>query len=221
MLPRLQVARAQTRRQFLKNCQTGIGSLALASLLNRASHATGRDNPMSPVPPHFLPKAKKVIYLHMSGAPPQHDLFDYKPKLNELHLQPCPESLLTGQRFAFIKGHPKLLGTPYKFKRYGQTGTWVSELMPHLSELVDELAFVKSMNTDQFNHAPAELFLYTGSPRNGGAAMGSWITASAPRTKTCRASSCSSAAAPIQPAEKRCGVRDFFRPSIKAFSVAR
>jgi hypothetical protein len=172
----LQLARAQTRRQFLKNCQTGLGALALASLLRRDGRAAPAANPMAPRPPQFPAKAKSVIYLHMSGAPPQHELFDYKPKLIEHHLQPCPDELLKGQRFPFIKGHPKLLGTPYKFKRYGQSGAWVSELLPHFSKLVDEVAFVKSMHTDQFNHAPAELFLYTGSPRAGGAAMGSWIT---------------------------------------------
>src|SRR5712691_4945514 len=172
-----QLARAQTRRQFLKNCQTGLGAIALSSLLQpngRASTATA--NPMTPRPAHFAAKVKSVIYLHMSGAPPQHELFDYKPKLVELHMKPCPDELLKGQRFPFIKGHPQLLGTPYKFKQHGKGGAWVSELLPHLSGCVDDVAFIKSMHTDQFNHAPAELFLYTGSPRNGGAAMGSWIT---------------------------------------------
>jgi hypothetical protein len=112
----------------------------------------------------------------MSGAPPQQELFDYKPKLVEHHLQPCPDELLKNQRFAFIQGHPKLLGTPYKFKQHGQSGAWVSELLPNVARCVDDVAFIKSMSTDQFNHAPAELFLYTGSPRNGGAGMGSWVT---------------------------------------------
>src|SRR5262245_32046677 len=172
------IALAQTRRQFMKNCQTGIGALALGTFLERDGRGStsASSNPLTPRAPHFTPKAKNVIYLHMSGAPPQHDLFDYKPKLNELHMQPCPDSLLKNQRFAFIKGHPKLLGSPYKFKQHGQSGAWVSELLPNVAGLADDLAFVKSMWTDQFNHAPAELFLYTGSPRNGGAAMGSWIT---------------------------------------------
>jgi hypothetical protein len=175
----LQRARFQTRRQFLKACHTGLGAVALASLLDRdgrAATSATPANPMTPRQPHFPAKAKHVIYLHMSGAPPQHDLFDYKPKLVELHMKPCPEELLKGQRFAFIKGRPNLLGSPYKFKRQGKCGAWVSELLPHFGQMVDHVAFLKAMYTDQFNHAPAELFLYTGSPRAGGAAMGSWAT---------------------------------------------
>jgi hypothetical protein len=175
-----QLARAQTRRQFLKNCQTGIGGLALASLLAGDGHGAESSlasaNPMKPRQPHFAGKVRNIIYLHMSGAPPQHELFDYKPKLIQHHMQPCPDELLENQRFPFIVGHPRLLGTPYQFKQHGKSGAWVSELLPHLSELVDQIAFIKSMNTDQFNHAPAELFLYTGSSRAGEAAMGSWIT---------------------------------------------
>ena len=121
-------------------------------------------------------KVKHVIYLHMSGAPPQLDLFDYKPTLNKHHLQPCPEEYIKNERFAFIKGRPKLLGSPYKFAQHGKSGAWVSELLPNIAKLTDELCFVKSMWTDQFNHAPAELFLFTGTPRFDGAAMGSWIT---------------------------------------------
>jgi Protein of unknown function (DUF1501) len=175
MNPHLLHARALTRRQFLRNCQTGLGALALTQLLAGDGRAES-DNPLAPRPPLFTPKAKHVIYLHMSGAPPQQELFDWKPKLVENHLKPCPDELLKNQRFAFIKGHPKLLGCPYPFKQRGRCGAWVSDLLPHFSGVVDEVAFVKSMWTDQFNHAPAELFLYTGSPRNGGAAMGSWIT---------------------------------------------
>jgi hypothetical protein len=172
----LQLARAQTRRQFLKSA--GAGAIALAELLGReaAARPPAAGNPLAPRPPQFAPKARRVIYLHMSGAPPQHELFDYKPKLVELHMKPCPDELLKNQRFAFIKGQPKLLGTPYQFARCGRSGAWVSELLPHFRGVVDEVAFVKSMYTDQFNHAPAELFLYTGAPRNGGAALGSWIT---------------------------------------------
>src|SRR5262245_5134717 len=173
-----QIARFQTRRHFLLNAASGLGSIAFASLLGeRAQGAPSQpENPLTLKPAPFTPKAKSVIYLHMSGAPPQQELFDYKPKLVEHHMKPCPEDLLKNQRFAFIKGHPKLLGCPYKFVQHGKSGAWVSELLPNMAKCVDDIAFIKSMWTDQFNHAPAELYLYTGSPRNGGAAMGSWIT---------------------------------------------
>jgi hypothetical protein len=182
--PRLAHARAMTRRTFVRRGGLSLGSIALATLLQRDSSAGSQSRspnpqsrgPLAPRKPHFAPQAKNVIYLHMSGAPPQLDLFDYKPKLVELHMQECPKELLENQRFAFIKGTPKLLGTPHKFRQHGRSGAWVTELLPHFSEVVDEVAFVKSMWTDQFNHAPAELFLYTGSSRAGGAAMGSWIT---------------------------------------------
>jgi len=121
-------------------------------------------------------KAKRVIYLHMSGAPPQHDLFDYKPKLNQLNGTPCPREIFQGERFAFIKGTPKLLGSPHKFKRHGKSGAWMSNLLPHLAESVDDIAIVNSMYTDQFNHGPAEMLLFTGNQRAGFASMGSWIT---------------------------------------------
>jgi hypothetical protein len=173
---RQHIARFQTRRHFLQNAATGLGAIALADLLGREAPAVPLDNPLAPRKPHFPAKAKAVIYLHMSGAPPQQDLFDYKPKLVEHHLKPCPKELLENARFAFIKGHPKLLGSPYKFKQHGPAGAWFSELLPHMATCAGDLAFIRSMVTDQFNHAPAELFLYTGSSRNGGAAMGSWIT---------------------------------------------
>jgi len=184
----LQRARAVTRRQFLKHSQTGLGAIALSMLLNGEGRAADRpaksgpgltaaaDNPMVVRPPHFPAKAKRVIYLHMSGGPPQQDLFDYKPTLVKHNMQPCPDELLKNQRFAFIKGHPKLLGTPYKFHQRGESGQSISDLLPHIAEVVDDIAVIRSMHTDQFNHAPAELFIFTGTPRNGGAAMGSWIT---------------------------------------------
>lgn len=175
---RLQAVRAQTRREFLRNSQTGLGAIALASLLQRDGRAAprGAENPTAQRPPHFAPKAKHVIYLHMSGAPPQQDLWDDKPALVKHNMQPCPDELLKNQRFAFIKGHPRLLGSPHKFARHGQSGTSISELLPHTATVIDELAVIRSMHTDQFNHAPAELLIYTGSSRFGGAAMGSWIT---------------------------------------------
>ena len=178
MNPYLRHARLHTRRQFLQTCPAGLGTLALAGLLARDGQAASAPaaNPLAPKKPQFAARAKNVIYLHMSGAPPQQELFDYKPKLVEYNMKPCPDELLKNQRFAFIKGHPKLLGTPYKFAQRGKCGAWVSELLPHLGECVDDLAFLKGMYTDQFNHAPAELFLYTGSSRAGGASLGSWVT---------------------------------------------
>ncbi|MCA9291950.1 MAG: DUF1501 domain-containing protein [Phycisphaerales bacterium] len=166
-----------TRRHFLTQCRVGIGGIALASMLGRDLPALGDvpDATRTFAGPHFAPRAKRVIYLHMAGSPPQQDLFDYKPRLNELNGRPCPDSLLENERFAFIKGHPTILGSPYSFARHGRSGGWVSELMPRLADVVDELVFVRSMYTDQFNHAPAQLFLYTGSPRLGRPSMGSWL----------------------------------------------
>ena len=138
----------------------------------------------------FPAKAKRVIYLHMSGGPPQQDLFDYKPTLVKHNMQPCPDELLKNQRFAFIKGHPKLLGTPYKFHQRGESGQTISDLLPHIGEVVDDIAVIRSMHTDQFNHAPAELFLFTGTPAT---AAPRWARGSptgwARRTRTCPASS--------------------------------
>jgi hypothetical protein len=178
---RLQHAQALTRREFLNRAGVfSLGSMALGSLLGGqklfATSGEALINPLSPKAPPLLGKAKRVIYLSMSGAPPQLDLFDYKPKLNQYHLQECPPELLKGQTFAFIKGTPKLLGSPYKFAQYGQSGGWVSEMMPHFTKIVDDVAVVRSMHTDQFNHAPAELFLYTGNMLAGSASMGSWLT---------------------------------------------
>jgi hypothetical protein len=157
-----------TRRTFLGKGAIGLGALALGQL-GRARAAT------VPGPMHAA-KAKAVIYLHLSGAPSSLELFDYKPKLNELNMQPCPDSLLEGKRFAFIKGVPTLLGSPYTFARAGKRGTWISELLPHTRGIVDDITIIRSMVTDQINHAPAELLVHTGTMRAGGASMGSWVT---------------------------------------------
>lgn len=172
-------AQLNTRRHFLKHCQVGLGAMALSSLLDRpglAQTAGDSMNPLAMRAAQFAPRAKSVIYLHMSGSPPQQELFDWKPKLVEHNMQPCPDELLKNQRFAFIKGHPKLLGTPYKFSQHGASGAWISELLPNIAGISDEMAIIKSMRTDEFNHAPAELFLHTGSARSGGASIGSWVT---------------------------------------------
>ena len=168
----------RTRRQFFRDCGVGVGAMGLASLLNERLFASPvpADDPLAPKKPHFPAKAKSIIYLHMAGAPSTLDLFDYKPKLQELSGQPCPDSYLKGQQFAFIKGHPKLLGTPHKFDKYGKSGQEISEVMPHLQTVADELCIVRSMYTDQFNHAPAQLFVHTGSARLGRPSMGSWLS---------------------------------------------
>ena len=167
MHPQLEQLQLQTRREFLNNCQLGIGALALSSLLGDGSAAAGESvvNPLAPRKPHFAAKAKRVIYLHLTGSPPHLDLYDYKPELVKHNGEPCPESFLEGKRFAFTSGTPKLMGTPRKFAQYGQGGLWLSDAIPHLHGVADEMCMIKSMYTDQFNHAPAELLLYTGSPR--------------------------------------------------------
>lgn len=168
----------QTRRQFLKDGQMGLGALALSSLLGGASPAapSAAVNPLALKQPPFDAKAKRVIYLHLTGSPPHLDLYDYKPELVRLDGQPAPDSFIKGKRFAFTTGVPKLLGTPRKFGQYGQGGVWLSDALPHLQGVADELCVVKSMFTEQFNHAPAELLLYTGSARSGRPSMGSWVT---------------------------------------------
>jgi hypothetical protein len=168
-----------TRRHFLRDCQLGLGGLAFSLLLNepgRAADPPAAADPLAPRPPHFRGRAKYVIYLHLAGSPPHLDMFDYKPELVRRNGQDCPQEFLRGRRFAFTSGTPKLLGTPQRFARHGQSGAWVSEALPNLAGVADELTFIKSMYTDQFNHAPAELLLYTGSPQFGRPSMGSWVT---------------------------------------------
>lgn len=145
MNPYLHHARAVTRREFLsRSGKLGLGAVALQSMLSRGfSSETEPANPMSPKAPPLPGRVKSVIYLGMSGAPPQHDLFDWKPELVKHHLQECPEEFLKGQTFAFIKGRPKLCGTPYKFQQYGQSGAWVSEMLPHFTKIVDDLREVR------------------------------------------------------------------------------
>lgn len=170
-------AQAQTRRHFLQDCQLGVGALALSALWGETpAQAAGVVNPLAPRAPQFAAKAKQVIYLHLTGSPPHLDLYDYKPELVKHDGQPCPESTIKGKRFAFTSGTPKLLGTPRGFAQHGQSGAWLSDALPHLQRVADELCIVKSMTTDQFNHAPAELLLYTGSPRSGRPSMGAWVT---------------------------------------------
>ena len=181
---RLENLKALTRRQLFQRSGAGVGAIALTSLLNDqlfadaapAAQPPARPDPLAPRPPQFPAKAKNVIYLHMAGAPSQLDLFDYKPKLQEYTGKPIPAEMVKGERFAFIKGVPKVLGTPYKFNRYGKCGAELSTLLPHLAEVVDDIAIIKSMHTDQFNHAPAQLFVHTGFQIAGRPSMGSWVT---------------------------------------------
>ncbi len=170
---------AVTRRHFFRDCGVGLGKIALASLLLESRlRATpqGADNPLAPRPPHFAPKAKRVIYLFMAGAPSQLDLFDEKPTLAKFDGKPVPAEVVKDQRYAFIRPDASLMSARYKFARYGQSGAELSEMLPHLAEVVDDIAIVKSLHTDQFNHAPAQIFLNTGSPLPGRPSMGSWVT---------------------------------------------
>jgi hypothetical protein len=178
MHPRLESLQHLTRRHFLKQTQAGIGGMALASLLGRDLKAApnAAADPLAPHAPHFAPKAKRVIYLHLTGSPPHLDLFDYKPELVKRDGQNCPDDFLKGRTFAFTSGVPKLLGTPRKFTQHGQGGVWMSDAIPHMQTVADEMCVIRSMNTDQFNHAPAELLVYTGSPRPGRPALGAWVT---------------------------------------------
>jgi hypothetical protein len=158
-----------TRRHFFRQSGFGIGSAALASLLNDNLFAETQGL-------HHAAKAKSVIFLFMAGAPSQLDLFDYKPKLNQFDGQPISEDIVKGERFAFIKGTPRLLGTPHSFRKFGQSGAELSNLLPHLSTIVDDVTFIKSLNTTQFNHAPAQIFMNTGHQIPGRPSMGSWLS---------------------------------------------
>ena len=171
-----------SRRHFLSESAAGIGAVAFGMLAGcsgqkaKPALATSPIDPMLPKSPHFPGRAKRVIYLHMAGAPSQLELFDYKPELQKLHNQLCPPSLLEGKRFAFIRGVPKMLGPQATFKQHGQSGALISENLPHFSTIADEVSFLKGVHTDQFNHAPAQLFVHTGAPRLGRPSIGSWVT---------------------------------------------
>ncbi|MFM7092353.1 MAG: DUF1501 domain-containing protein, partial [Bacteroidota bacterium] len=149
-------AQLATRRLFLKQCSMGLGALAFSPFINACSNHNKQSsaslfdaaNPLHPKTPHLPGKAKSVIYLHMAGAPSQLELFDYKPELKKLDGQLCPESLLKGKKFAFIRGVPKMLGTIGEFKQRGQSGAWVSHYLPHLAGVADELSFLKAVHTD-------------------------------------------------------------------------
>ncbi len=175
----------QTRRQFFETCGVGMGKVALASLLaGRAVGAGGSPEGAAESAlagslaggRHHPAVAKRVIFLFMAGAPSQLDLFDHKPKLTELEGQPIPPSVIAGQRYAFIQPDAAVLAPRFEFARHGESGTELSGMLPHLASVVDDIAVIKSVHTDQFNHSPAQLFLNTGSPIPGRPAMGSWLS---------------------------------------------
>jgi len=173
----------ETRRHFFRRCGIGVGQIALTQLLSGGkllAAPAASSSPMDPKPPHFPAKVKNIIYLFMAGGPSQLEMFDYKPKLQEYDGKPIPDSLVAGKRFAFMDAFAKeplrVLGTKREFKRYGQSGRWISDLLPNISTIVDDLAFVSGISTDNFNHGPAKCFVNTGSTRFGRPSMGSWIT---------------------------------------------
>lgn len=177
-----QTIRATTRRFFFQECGVGLGKIALASLLagsylpQNSCAAVRRKDPLQVREPHHAPRVKSVIFLFMAGAPSQLDLFDYKPKLAELANQPIPPSVIGDQRYAFIRPDAGILAPQFKFAQHGQSGAEVSAALPHLAKVVDEITIIKSMHTDQFNHAPAQIFMNSGSPLPGRPSMGSWVT---------------------------------------------
>jgi len=170
-----------SRRHFLRDCGVGLGKIALAGLLtDRLGHRLsaadlGSTSALSPKTPHFSGRAKRVIHLFMGGAPSQLELFDSKPELAKLEGKPLPPSVIGGQRYAFIRPDAAVLGPRFKFARHGQSGTEISEVLPHLSKIVDDICLVRSVRTDQFNHAPAQIFFNTGFSQPGRPSLGSWV----------------------------------------------
>ena len=162
------VSHTGRRRLLLEGGGLALGSAALSSLLAREGRASVR-------PAHHAPRARSVIYLHMIGAPSQLDLFDPKPELRKRDGEPCPAELLRGKRFAFIGEDRRLAGSPYDFQRHGESGQWLSELLPHLTKIADELAVIRTVHTDEINHAPAQMFLHSGFGRGGRPSFGSWL----------------------------------------------
>ncbi len=183
-LPSESILAGLTRRQFFSRCGVGLGSIALAALIDRNGvWAAGPDagvQPLAPRPVHFRPRAKNVIYLFMAGGPSQLELFDHKPRLNALNGQAIPDSYLQGRRFAFMdssfKNRSTLLGSRRSFRQYGPSGMWVSELFPHTAGIAGDVTFVRTCATNVFNHAPAKLFMNTGSSQFGRPSLGAWLT---------------------------------------------
>ena len=178
------MALLQTRRQLFGRTSCGLGTIALASLLNGDARAVGSASETEaigglPGLPHFAPKAKRVIYLLQSGAPSQVDLFDYKPSLEDLHLTELPDSIRQGQRLTGMTAGQKkfpVVKSPWKFQQHGESGTWISELLPHMSKVVDDICVVKSMHTEAINHDPAITFFQSGHQQPGRPSIGAWLS---------------------------------------------
>jgi len=163
------------RRYFLRDCGVGLGKIALAGLLAQSATTACAAGPLAPRASHFPGKAKRLIHLFMGGAPSQLELFDYKPLLSKYEGQSLPPSIIGGQRYAFIRSDAAVLGPRFPFARYGNCGAEISSALPHLAKVVDELAILRTVHTDQFNHAPAQTFLSTGFQQPGRPSIGSWI----------------------------------------------
>jgi uncharacterized protein (DUF1501 family) len=172
---RREYSRLLTRRWFLRECGVGLAGIALAQLTARETRGATAPHPLAPRAPHFAPKAKRVIFLFQAGAPSHLELFDPKPELAKRDGELPPAALLEGYRAAFIKPNSTLLGSKYKFRRYGELGVELSELLPHTGKVVDDLCFVRSMQADAVNHAPAQIMMNTGSQQFGRPSLGSWM----------------------------------------------
>ncbi|MGE4002140.1 MAG: DUF1501 domain-containing protein [Planctomycetaceae bacterium] len=172
----------QTRRYFLGESATGLGALWFAGAQQSASAAaatsgTNADSGGSEgITPHWVPRAKRVIFLHMVGGPSQLELFDCKPQLTRFNGKPCPKEFIESQNFPFIRGIPDMMGPQFPFAQHGESGAWVTDRLPHFSEVVDDVCFIKTLQTDQFNHGPAQLMVHCGQPRIGAPSIGSWVT---------------------------------------------
>lgn len=169
-----------SRRHFLRDCTYGLGKIAAAGLLTdslagRMAQGAPAPNALAARGPHFAPKAKRVIHLFMAGAPSQLEMFDPKPMLTKYEGRPIPPEVIGGQRYAFIRPDAAALGPRFKFAKHGQSGAEISEVMPHLAKIVDDLCIIRSVHTDQFNHAPAQLLFETGFQQPGRPCMGSWV----------------------------------------------
>jgi len=182
--PILESQLLENRRQFFGRASTGIGVAALASLLDRNLLSAGQANTKTRIGgiegiPHFAPKAKRVIYLLQSGAPSQMDLFDYKPSLEKLHMSELPDSVRMGQRLTGMTAGQKsfpVIKSPWKFKQHGKSGTWLSELLPHMAGVVDDICVIKSMHTEAINHDPAITFFQSGHQQPGRPSIGAWLS---------------------------------------------